>query len=91
MGRIRGKEKMQEDIPFQTASDWERKMHQMKSHPLKVARELRGWSQAKLAEEIGTTSRSVSRWEQGLALPYPHSHQLKDWWVLEKAGIPQKE
>jgi len=20
-----------------------------------------------------------------------HSHQLKDWWVLEKAGIPQKE
>jgi len=44
----------------------------MKSHPLKVERELRGWSQAKLAEEIGTTTRSVSRWEQGLALPYPH-------------------
>src|SRR5260370_20235610 len=49
-----------------------RKMHQMKSHPLKVERELRGWSQGKLAEEIGTTTRSVSRWEQGLALPYPH-------------------
>ena len=44
----------------------------MKIHPLKVERELRGWSQAKLAEEIGTTARSVSRWEQGLALPYPH-------------------
>ncbi len=44
----------------------------MKIHPLKVERELRGWSQAKLAEEIGTTTRSVSRWEQGLAMPYPH-------------------
>jgi len=20
-----------------------------------------------------------------------HTHQLKDWWILEKAGIPQKE
>src|SRR2546429_125581 len=47
-------------------------MHQMKSHPLKIERELRGWSQAKLAETLGTTTRSVSRWEQGLALPYPH-------------------
>ncbi len=40
-------------------------------HPLKVERELRGWSQAKLAETLGTTTRSVSRWEQGLAMPYP--------------------
>lgn len=47
-------------------------MHQMKSHPLKIERELRGWSQTKLAEKLGTTSRSVNRWEQGLALPYPH-------------------
>jgi tetratricopeptide (TPR) repeat protein/transcriptional regulator with XRE-family HTH domain len=44
----------------------------MKLHPLRVERELRGWSQAKLAEAIGTTTRSVSRWEQGLAMPYPH-------------------
>jgi tetratricopeptide (TPR) repeat protein/transcriptional regulator with XRE-family HTH domain len=44
----------------------------MKLHPLRVERELRGWSQAKLAEAIGTTIRSVSRWEQGLAMPYPH-------------------
>jgi tetratricopeptide (TPR) repeat protein/transcriptional regulator with XRE-family HTH domain len=47
-------------------------MHQMKSHPLKVEREMRGWSQAKLADTLGTTTRSVSRWEQGLAIPYPH-------------------
>jgi tetratricopeptide (TPR) repeat protein/transcriptional regulator with XRE-family HTH domain len=47
-------------------------MHQMKSHPLKVERELRGWSQAKLADALGTTTRSVSRWELGLAMPYPH-------------------
>lgn len=47
-------------------------MHQMRIHPLRVERELRGWSQAKLAEALGTTTRSVSRWEQGLSMPYPH-------------------
>jgi tetratricopeptide (TPR) repeat protein/DNA-binding XRE family transcriptional regulator len=44
----------------------------MKIHPLKYERELRGWSQAKVAEEIGTTARTVSRWEHGLAIPYPY-------------------
>jgi len=44
----------------------------MKIHPLKYERELRGWSQAKVAEEIGTTVRTVSRWEHGLAVPYPY-------------------
>jgi transcriptional regulator with XRE-family HTH domain/tetratricopeptide (TPR) repeat protein len=44
----------------------------MKIHPLKYERELRGWSQAKVAEEIGTTVRSVSRWERGIAVPYPY-------------------
>src|SRR6266567_6303115 len=44
----------------------------MKIHPLKYERELRGWSQAKVAEEIGTTVRTVSRWEHGLAIPYPY-------------------
>src|SRR6266571_4761688 len=49
----------------------------MEPNSLKVERELRGWSQAKLAEALGTTTRSVSRWEQGLALPYPyHREQL---------------
>src|ERR1700756_3155988 len=43
----------------------------MKQHPLKVERELRGWSQAKVAEALNTTVRTISRWEQGQALPYP--------------------
>jgi tetratricopeptide (TPR) repeat protein/transcriptional regulator with XRE-family HTH domain len=43
----------------------------MKQHPLKVERELRGWSQAKVAEALNTTVRTVSRWEQGQTLPYP--------------------
>ena len=44
----------------------------MAKHPLKEARELRGWSQAKVAEAVGTIVRTVSRWEQGKALPYPY-------------------
>ncbi|MGB8344731.1 MAG: helix-turn-helix transcriptional regulator [Ktedonobacteraceae bacterium] len=28
-------------------------------------RELRGWSQEKLAEAIGTTAKIVGRWERG--------------------------
>jgi tetratricopeptide (TPR) repeat protein/transcriptional regulator with XRE-family HTH domain len=47
-------------------------MHQMKSHPLKVEREMRGWSQARVAKALGTTTRTVSRWELGLATPYPY-------------------
>jgi len=39
---------------------------------LKQARELRGWSQAKVAEQIGTDATTVSRWERGLFLPTPH-------------------
>ncbi|HEY7419333.1 MAG TPA: helix-turn-helix transcriptional regulator, partial [Ktedonobacteraceae bacterium] len=42
------------------------------SQRLKYERELRGWSQAKLAEELGTTPVSVSKWERGLALPSSH-------------------
>jgi tetratricopeptide (TPR) repeat protein/transcriptional regulator with XRE-family HTH domain len=39
---------------------------------LKRARELRGWSQARVAEEIGTTALNVGRWERGTSMPYPH-------------------
>lgn len=39
---------------------------------LKHERELRGWSQARVAEEIGTTALNVGRWERGSSLPYPH-------------------
>src|SRR5215831_411882 len=44
----------------------------MKSHPLKVERELHGWSLAKVAEAVGTNVRTVIRWEQGQSLPYPY-------------------
>lgn len=39
---------------------------------LKNERELHGWSQAKVAEALNTTVRTISRWEQGQALPYPY-------------------
>jgi tetratricopeptide (TPR) repeat protein/transcriptional regulator with XRE-family HTH domain len=41
-------------------------------HPLKAERELRGWSQARVAEAVGSTPRNVSRWEQGQTLPQPY-------------------
>ncbi len=47
-------------------------MRQMKPHPLKTEREQHGWSQAKIAEVLGTTIRSISRWEQGIAMPSPY-------------------
>jgi transcriptional regulator with XRE-family HTH domain len=39
---------------------------------LKQERELRGWSQAKVAEQIGTDATTVSRWERGLFSPTPY-------------------
>ncbi|HLZ63222.1 MAG TPA: helix-turn-helix domain-containing protein [Ktedonosporobacter sp.] len=39
---------------------------------LKQERVLRGWSQAKLAEQIGTDATTVSRWERGLFFPTPY-------------------
>lgn len=39
---------------------------------LKGEREQRGWSQARLAELIGTDAATVSRWERGYATPSPY-------------------
>ncbi len=39
---------------------------------LKHERELRGWSQAKVAAEIGTDPATIGRWERGLSFPYPY-------------------
>ena len=39
---------------------------------LKRERELRGWSQAKIAAEIGTDPATIGRWERGLSFPYPY-------------------
>jgi transcriptional regulator with XRE-family HTH domain len=42
---------------------------------LKAARKEQGWSQAKVAEKLGITERTVRRWEQGLVVPYPYYRQ----------------
>lgn len=40
---------------------------------LKMARELRGWSQSYVAEQIGAPASSyVSRWERGITFPSPY-------------------
>jgi len=36
---------------------------------LRRERDRRGWSQSQLAEQIGTDSKTVSRWERGLTFP----------------------
>jgi transcriptional regulator with XRE-family HTH domain len=41
------------------------------NHCLKRLRELRGWSQAVVAQHIGTDATTVSRWERGLFVPAP--------------------
>lgn len=38
---------------------------------LRRARLLKGWSQAELAEQVGTSFEMVSRWERGLTVPSP--------------------
>ena len=39
---------------------------------LKRERKLRGWSQAYVAEKVGSNSKTVSRWEQGKNAPSPY-------------------
>src|SRR5260370_12395444 len=43
---------------------------------LRRARNLKGWSQADLAEEVGTGFEMVSRWERGVTIPSPHYRKL---------------
>jgi uncharacterized membrane protein/DNA-binding XRE family transcriptional regulator len=43
---------------------------------LREARERRGWSQARVAEQIGTEPGNVSRWERGYSTPSPHFREL---------------
>jgi transcriptional regulator with XRE-family HTH domain len=42
---------------------------------LRAAREKHGWTQAEVAEKIGTTSVNVSRWENGMTFPSPYYRQ----------------
>jgi transcriptional regulator with XRE-family HTH domain len=42
----------------------------MAAHELKQLRTLLGWSQARLAQELGVSRNTVNRWEMGLyAIP----------------------
>lgn len=42
------------------------------NHKLKRERELRGWSQAMVAEKIGAQPALVNRWENGYSFPSPY-------------------
>jgi tetratricopeptide (TPR) repeat protein/transcriptional regulator with XRE-family HTH domain len=44
----------------------------MKPNQLKAERMLRGWSQSKVSEAVGTNVRTIIRWEQGQTLPHPY-------------------
>jgi transcriptional regulator with XRE-family HTH domain len=47
------------------------RQEQQDNFNLKYEREIRGWSQDKLAEKVGVTPRTVSRWERGKSIPHP--------------------
>ncbi len=42
---------------------------------LHYERELRGWSQADVAEKVGSDVKTVGRWESGLSIPRPYYRQ----------------
>jgi len=44
----------------------------MNIHPLRVERELHGWSRTRLAGILGVSVQTVMRWEQGQTTPYPY-------------------
>ncbi len=69
------------------------------NYRLKQARELRGWSQAKVAELIGTDATTVSRWERGIFSPTPYFREklcvlfeknAEELGLLEAAQPPQQ-
>lgn len=52
-------------------------------HPLKSYRLRRDWSQERLAEELGSTKGTVSRWEAGSHLPRYAAREI----IRKKTGI----
>src|SRR5947209_20107620 len=52
---------------------------------LRRARILKGWSQAELAEQVGTSFEMVSRWERGVTVPSPR-YQKRLYAVLGKTA-----
>lgn len=43
---------------------------------LRFERELRGWSQADLAEKVGCDAKTIGRWEGNMSTPRPYYRQL---------------
>jgi len=57
---------------------------------IREERQLRGWSQAELAEKVGADTKSVSRWESGSHLPsYAAQRKLSEFYgqTLEELGF----
>src|SRR6266487_2623784 len=49
----------------------------MERRRLATARYEKGWSQEELAERVGVTRNTLSKWERGIVAPYPlHVHRL---------------
>jgi len=44
----------------------------MKNRKLRTERRQHGWTQARLAQALGVTTRTVVRWEQGQSVPQPN-------------------
>jgi len=42
------------------------------NHRLRQEREQRNWSQAEVAQELGTPVSTIAAWEQGLSVPSPY-------------------
>lgn len=42
---------------------------------LKMERELRNWTRVELAQLLGSSSKTIARWEKGESFPQPRFHQ----------------
>jgi transcriptional regulator with XRE-family HTH domain len=65
----RGKETSQAGIDWEEGASVMSVEERVPNERLRHARSLKGWSQAKLAEEVGTSFEMVSRWERGVTTP----------------------
>src|SRR5438270_660627 len=69
---------------------------------LKLERELRGWSQARVAEKVGANTKTIGRWERGESVPEPYyleqlcqlfgkdAKELGLWGGEEAGELPEK-
>jgi len=69
---------------------------------LKAAQEMRNWSQSRVAEAVGVSIRTLSRWETGIAIPRPYyreqlcalfgknASELGLYWEVEENDVVRK-